>query len=487
MYVIGLDVGTTCTKALLADDQGNVVSAGSSGYPLLSSGSRIEQKAEDWIDASVRAIRQAVQNVDKSRIKGLSLSTQGASTVAVDEQGRFIGNAITWMDTRSEKEACELEQELGGEYVYRVTGWKINPALDAAKLRHMKRDPFYSKASMYLSTLEVLNLFLTGHAVIDPTNAAIRQLFNVEKNCWDKELLRFAEVTERELPPVLPTGAEIGTLCREAAEKTGLPEGIPVFNGAHDQYCAAIGSGAVEDGDMLLSAGTTWVLMGIGRKPLFTKSYIAPGKHPVKGLYGAIASLVCSGASLQWFKNEFLPEDFQTMNMEAAKRRERTEELFFYPYLAGANYPIWNLRAKGAFTGLTLEHDRFDLARAVMEGVAFGARRGVMDFEANGCEIRKITMMGGASKSALWCQMLASITHRPVYKLNQADICALGAAMIAACGLGIYRDYTEAAAAMVRTAHIYEPVKEEEVYYNQKFQKYDEMWKNLQRYYKQAD
>ena len=190
------------------------------------------------------------------------------------------------------------------------------------------------------------------------------------------------------------------------------------------------------------------VLMGIGRKPLFTKSYIAPGKHPVKGLYGAIASLVCSGTSLQWFKNEFLPEDFQTMNMEAAKRRERTEELFFYPYLAGANYPIWNLRAKGAFTGLTLEHDRFDLARAVMEGVAFGARRGVMDFEANGCEIRKITMMGGASKSALWCQMLASITHRPVYKLNQADICALGAAMIAACGLGIYRDYTEAAAAM---------------------------------------
>lgn len=483
-YVIGLDIGTTCTKALVADDQGNVCGIGSSGYSLISKGNRIEQKASDWIEASVKAVREAVKQIDAAQIKGISLSTQGSSTAAVDREGMPVGNAVTWMDTRAEKEAAELEEKLGGDYIYHTTGWKINPALDAAKLCHMKKDPQYAGAAKYLSTLEIMNGFLTGNAVIDPTNAAIRQLFDVERNCWDEKILEAVGIKEEELPCVLPAGAVVGGLEKKAAECMGLPEGIPVFNGAHDQYCASIGAGAVSDGDMLLSAGTTWVLMGIGKKPLFTESCIAPGKHPVEGLYGAIASLVCSGASLQWFKNEFLPEDFAEMNEKAALRRERTKELFFYPYLAGANYPLWNLNAKGVFAGLTLEHDRFDLARSIMEGVAFGVRRATEDFMANGSEIRQILMMGGASKSPLWCQMIASITRVPIHRLNQADICALGAAMIAACGLGLYRDYAEAARMMVHTEHIYEPDPEETAFYDAKYGEYEKLWGCMQQYYK---
>ena len=127
------------------------------------------------------------------------------------------------------------------------------------------------------------------------------------------------------------------------------------------------------------------------------------------------------------------------------------------------------------------------MARAIMEGVAFGVRRAVGDFESNGCEVQKITMMGGASKSSFWCQILASITHKPIYRLNQADICALGAAMIAACGLGIYKNYTEAAEAMVHTQQIYEADVEETAYYDWKFQKYNDMWDNIMKYYKNND
>lgn len=492
MYVIGLDIGTTCTKALLADEKGKVLAVGNSGYPLISSDCRIEQSAQAWIDASVLAIREAIKGIDAGEVRGIALSTQGSSMVPVNEKGEFLGNAITWMDTRSAAEAEEIEACLGSEYIYRTTGWKINPALDAAKIRHLRKAEEENRAeyvlpdshaAMYLSTLEVVNRFLTGNPVIDPTNAAIRQLYNVEQGCWDKKLMETAYITEEKLPKVLPTGAYVGGLRREAAEQMGLLEGIAVFNGAHDQYCASIGGGAVQEGDMLLSAGTTWVLMGIGKKPLFTESYIAPGKHPVKGLYGAMASLVCSGASLQWYKNQFLPEDFDTMNREAAERRERTKDLFFYPYLAGANYPIWNLEAKGTFTGITLEHDRFDFARAIMEGVAFGVRRGLDDFKANGCNIQQITMMGGASKSDLWCRMIADITHMSVLKLNQADVCAAGAAMIAACGLGIYNDYKQAADAMVHTERIYEPLKEEMDFYDQKYEKYVYFWDCMKKYY----
>lgn len=483
MYVIGLDVGTTCTKALLTDDKGNVFAVGSSGYPLISSGCRIEQDPKEWIKATILAVKEAVLNVDTKTIKGISLSTQGGSTVAVDEKGEFIGNAVTWMDGRAISEAEEIERELGGEYIYRTSGWKINPSLDAAKLRCLKKLPFYKRAKKWFSTLEVMNEFLTGNPVIDPTNAASRQLYNLEENDWDEKLLLVAHTAKEELPEILPTGAIIGVLCREAAEQMGLPTGIPVFNGAHDQYCASIGAGAVCAGDMLLSAGTTWVLMGINTTPLFTQSCIAPGRHPVEGLYGAIASLICSGASLQWFKNEFLLEDFQKINEEAAKRRDKIKDVLFYPYLAGAAYPIWNAKARGAFIGLTLAHDRYDFARAIMEGVAFGVKRGVRDFAENGCDIKQIIMMGGASKSELWCQMIASVTQVPIIKLEQPDGCAMGAAIIAACGLGMHGDYKEAAEKMTGKMCVYEPIGEEVLFYEEKFQQFDKMWKIIEGYY----
>ena len=212
MYVIGLDIGTTCTKALLADENGRVAAVGSSGYPLISEGSHIEQRAEDWIDASVAAVREAARGIHAREVAGISLSTQGGSTVAVDRDGNFIGNAVTWMDSRARKEAAEIEEELGESYIYHTSGWKINPALDAAKLRCLKKEERYKKADKWLSTLEVMNHFLTGEAVIDPTNAAMRQLYDIERNCWDEKLTQAAGVGMEELPEFRPTGAFVGKL-----------------------------------------------------------------------------------------------------------------------------------------------------------------------------------------------------------------------------------------------------------------------------------
>ena len=482
-FVIGIDVGTTCTKALVVDEQGTVIRQGSKGYDLISSGSCIEQRAQDWNAAVAAAVRQAVAGIDPNLVAAISFSTQGGSTVALDQNGQFLGNAWTWMDSRSAEEADAVEQEVGGDYIYRTTGWRINPALDAAKIRRMRSMPEYAGAVRYMTTLEVVNEFLTGHPVIDPTNAAMRQLYSVAANDWDPVMLKAAGITREALPQVTPTGALVGALLPEAAEAMGLIPGIPVYNGAHDQYCASIGAGAVHDGDMLLSAGTTWVLMGVGKKPMFTSTFVAPGKHPVEGLYGAIASLVCSGASLQWFKNNFLPEEFDEMNRVVAQRQDKAKDLFFYPYMAGANYPLWVPNARGAFQGITLEHDRFDFARAIMEGVAFGVRRAVEDFRRNGCEIQAITMMGGAAKSPVWMQMISSVTGVSILRLNQADVCALGAAAIAACGAGIYASYADAARAMVHTETVYEPIPREVAAYGQKFRNFVRMWEHIQTYY----
>ncbi len=483
-YVIGIDIGTTCTKVVCIDNNGKIVGQGSKGYSLLSLGNRVEQKAEDWICATAEGIRQAVQYIDTSCIKGISCSTQGGSTVAVRNDHSFIGNAWTWMDRRSTKQADDALKVLGNDYIYRVTGSQMSPALDAAKIKNMKSCQEYADASYFWTTLEVINYWLTGVAVIDPSNAAMRQLLNIDTLYWDERILRFSNINEKELPKLYAAGTMIGYVSEAAAVETGIPAGIPVYNGAHDQYCASIGAGAIHNGDMLLSAGTTWVLMGITEKPMYTSSYICPGRHPIDGLYGVIASLVGSGASMEWFYKNFMSVDWEQINETVPLRNTSTRNLFFFPYVNGAPYPIHNSSATGIFAGIELRHDQFDFARAIMEGVAFGVKRAVDDFKQNGSTIDCIIMMGGASKSSAWMQMIASVTGISIKRLNCSDVCAVGAAMIAACGAGFYKNYNQAAEAMVKIEKIYKPIATECNYYNEKFKKFTDLWTALSGYYK---
>lgn len=482
-YILGIDIGTTCAKAVVIDELGNIVSEGNKGYRLISQGSQVEQNATDWITGTITAISQALENIDKDEVVAISTSTQGGSTVAVDKDGNFIGNAWTWMDKRSIKEREKLVEEIGEEYVYKTCGWRLSAALDLCKIREMKKTPEFSGASKFYTTLEVVNEFLTGNAVIDPTNSSIRELYSVNNGDWDEKLLNAAGVTREELPKILPTGAKVGAITAQAAKLTGLKEGTPVYNGAHDQYAGSIGAGIVNEGDLLLSAGTTWAIMCISPKPMFTDTYIAPGKHP-NGLYGNICSLVYSGASLQWFNNNFVNRDFKQIDSIVAQRKEKTKDLFFYNYFAGANFPIQQPNARGSFIGITLEHDRYDFARAIMEGVAFGVRRALDEFARHGVEIKSITMMGGGSKSRVWVEILSSIVNIPITLLTQAEVGCIGAGIIAGCGAGIFKDYKDATDKIVKVKEIVQPNPEDVPYYAEKFEKFKDLWSYVSQYYK---
>ncbi len=483
MKFIGLDIGTTGAKALLVDEKGTVLGKGYAGYRLISKGCCIEQRPDDWTECGAAAIRQAIEGHDASSIIAISLSTQGASTVAIDAHNRPIGNALTWMDARSKAEASKLADCLGNDYVYRNTGWRMSPSLDAAKIMYMKHTDAYKDAVRFVSTIEYMNLFLTGNPVCDPSNASIRQLYCVSDQDYDNKILDAVGITRSELPEVIPTGALTGYISQSAANSTGLRMGTSVYNGAHDQYCASIGAGAIGKGDMLLSAGTTWVVMGIDDKPLFTDTYIAPGVHPVSGLYGAIASLVGSGASLHWFKNEFLTEDFKEVDQQAALRAAKVQDLFFYPYLSGAGYPIWNLNARGSFLGIGFEHDRFDFARVIMESAAFEVRRTLDDFSANGCQIQTLRIMGGAAKSSLWCSLICAATKLNVEISNESDACALGAAMIAAKGIGVYRNFNDAVKAMASKTRLEYPDPSLACNLDEKYARRLRMWNGIKTYY----
>ncbi len=473
MLVIGIDVGTTGTKSVLANSEGAVLAGAYREYELKSTdGGFVTQNAEDWWCAVVETVREIGEKHDLSDVSAIGISTQGASMLAVDEKGTPLCDVMTWMDSRASSEVEYLDKKIGAERIYEKCGWQLSPAGDAAKILWLKNNSpdVFNAAKCFPSTLEFINFKLTGNFTADPTNAAIRQLFNIKDGKWDTEILNEIGIGEEKLPKVLPVGAKVGNLTPDAAAALGISEKVTVYNGAHDQYCAALGSGAVNARDMLLATGTAWVVLGVTDALLYTESRISPGIHPA-GKFGAMASLVSAGSALKWYKN-LIGDDFKQMDREAALRAQSAKDLLVYPYVAGAGFPHNAPDAGGAILGFTLKHDRYDLARAFMEGVAFEARCVLEQFEAAGMKISKLMMTGGAARSDVWSEIVACVTGCDIYRTSEPETCCVGAAMTALVGSGAFKDYTECRKVMVKSSLLEVSDKSLTDFYNEKYEKY---------------
>lgn len=483
MFVIGLDIGTTGTKALLVDETGKICGSGYQGYPLMSSGSHVEQDPEDWWRACRAAVRQACADGKAPLVAALSVSAQGASLAALSESLRPVGSAITWLDTRAGEEAAYLGERLGEEYVYETTGWKLSPSLDAAKILYMKRHGLCPHAGMFVSTLEYVNLKLTGRIVTDPTCAGIRQLYDVEKGRWDPAILEAVGCGERELPQVLPTGAFLGTLLPEAASALGLGTNVRVYNGAHDQYCASIGSGAVREGDLLLSTGTAWAAMGISSRPLRSESRIASCTHPVAGLYGNMVSLAGAGVAYQWVRDRFFPGmDLSELDALCAGQAGKAGELVFLPWLSGCLYPYYHSSAKGGFLGAGLSSTSADFALSVMESAAFAVKAAMEDFACHGYSARALRVMGGAAKSPLWMSILGCVLETEIQRLKTADVCPLGAAAVALTAQGCFNSLACAAESLSDCEPL-PPCPGDLGYYRDKYRLYRRVTEHMSSFY----
>lgn len=482
MIVLGIDVGTTGTKTVAVDEKGRCVGRGYLEYELQSrAGGIVEQDALDWERAVIKTVREAVKALDRSEIAAISLSTQGATMTAVDAGYHPLIPAITWMDCRAGKEAEELADAVGDENIYRKCGWGSGASYDIAKIIWIKRNSpeVFDKTACFVSTIEFINHMLTGRGAADPTNAAIRGMYNINTLDWDGDILKAAGIDRSLLPEVLPSGAYVGNLTAGAAETLGLSEDVKVFNGAHDQYCAALGCGAVADGDMLLSTGTTWVVLGVTDKPVYTDSHIAPGIHPCAGHYGAMASLTTAGSALKWYKTLTDAGSYAHIDYMASTRRENAAGLYFMPYIAGEGFPERSDEMGGCAVGMRLNHDKYDLALSLMEGVAFETKNALAEFENAGIDIRRLKMVGGAAKSELWSTLVADITGCEVTRMAENEGCALGAAMIAGVGCKMFESFEDAAGYAVEGEKAASAGEDAKAFYEIKHKKYNEIAKAI--------
>lgn len=499
MYILGVDIGTTGTKAMLVRDDGRIICRAYKGYPLISLKENcVEQNAEDWWSTLVYAVNECTKELDdKHAVKAISVSAQGGSMVPMDENGACLRNAMVWMDTRGSAEVDTLLSIKGEDWFYAKTGWKLAIGLNAVKIAWLKKNErnIFNKTAKYITTLDYINYKLTGKYVIDPTNAAMTQLMDVSGKAWDHELLELLDIHEDQLPEICSSGSVLGHLTQNTAELLGLDKTVVVVNGGHDQYCGAVGAGAIHEGDILLSTGSAWVVLGISQKPLFENhTYVSVGRHIPDGLWGALSSVPTAGVAMEWFKENLAlrtvkdgvlqAEDFVEIDKKAATSMGNAKELFFYPYYSGREFPKWNMNVRASLLGLSLQHNSYDIARATMEGVAFEVNHILESYKGLGCPTNDLRIIGGAARSSLWMKIISNVVGSAIIKFKETDMACIGAAILAGNACGVFDGY-EDGSRKIDAGEVVQPSSgAERDFYLYKYEKYKKGIECLDSFYK---
>lgn len=445
-YLLGIDVGTTGTKTIVFDEEGALLAQAYEGYPLSTPQvGYSEQDPEDLWHAVCSTVRAVCKEPKiAASVVAVSISVQGGTLVPVDKDGTAVCPAIVWNDARCTEQCTAFEHEVGEPSVmYQKTGWKLIPALPALEIRWIKdnRPEVFQRTAKFLTVPDFISLKMTGTAACDLSGAGINQLCDIRRGCYDEQLLRFAGITEDQLPKLVRSGEIIGHLTEKAAAELGLTTSCVLVGGAHDQYAVALGAGAVEAGDILIGSGTCWVITAIGEQADFS-SGLSQSVAAVPGKWGSLWSLSSGGVCLDWLRHNLAFGEggeglsYTVLDHEAHKRRAAEDGLFFFPFSGRAT--LEKGFQKASFVGIDLSHDRFDFARAIMEGVAFQIVWMMEAFRTKPSQ-KGLIFAGGASKSEVWSQILANMAGIPVRIPAVADLACVGAAILAGVGCGIYK------------------------------------------------
>ncbi|HEY3328495.1 MAG TPA: FGGY family carbohydrate kinase [Capsulimonadaceae bacterium] len=454
--LLAFDLGTTGNKAVLIDaETGHVLRSAFAPYEsFYSADGGAEQNPADWWK-SVAKCCSAMRDEDPMALYnvaavGCTGTMNGA--VLIDAHGHVIRKAIIHADTRATDQCDRLVAELGLGRIYYLTQNRLDPHVTIPKLMWLaENDPrSYGKADWVIQCKDYIAGKLTGeYGFTDHSDASLTGGYNVHRRRWAHEIWEAAGIRRNLLPVPRNSTDVIGMVTREAARLTGIPQGVPVVAGGGDGACASAGSGTPTGEVYNYLGGTSW----IGRilaEPIIDmrlSSYCCLDDRVTT--YGTVQA---AGTSIEWVAKLFsdAPPDFIELDRIAAESPVGSKGLEFLPYLQGERAPLWDPYARGVLTGLDLRHKRPDMYRAVLEGVTF-ALKSILDvFEANGDASQHLRVMGGGAQSALWRSLIASVTGRTVRVVaDQASATAIGAAMAAGVGAGVYSSIAAAAGIMI--------------------------------------
>ncbi len=471
-FVVGIDVSTTATKAILVDEAGSVRGTSQAEYrlsqpqPLWS-----EQDPHDWWRAAGIAMGSVLESTgttaDRVEAVGLTGQMHGAVMLGADDQ--VLRPAILWNDQRTARECDLIREAVGPQRLIAITGNDALAGFTAPKLVWVRdHEPeLWSKAAHVLLPKDYVRLRLTGDHAVDKADGAGTLLFDLAARTWSDEVLSALEIPSAWLPTAYEGPEVTGRVSREGAEATGLRAGIPVVAGGGDQAANAVGVGAAAAGSMALSLGTSGVTFASLDTPLHDeRGTVHAFCHAVPGRWHLMSVMLSAAGSLRWFRDALAPGiGYDELLAGADEAPAGCDGLWFLPYLSGERSPHPDPLARGAFVGLTLGHDRRHLVRAVLEGVAYGLRDGLDLMLAAGIPApRQVRVSGGGTVSPLWRQILADVLGTELATVNTSEGAAYGAAVLAAVGAGWYATVDAACAAFIHATPVAHPGPEAEGY-----------------------
>lgn len=460
--LLGVDVGTTQTKAGAFDLEGKLVASGRAGYPISfdPDTNAAEQNPADWWTATIRSICQVVAEVDPARIIAVSIGGQGPTLVALDGDLEPVTPAMTWMDLRATLESQKLAE----------AGHRMPPHFIMPKTMWLKenRPEVFDATKWFCQAWDFVAARLLGDLVVS-TSPGIAP--------WTPELITAADLESAKFPTPMQMGEQIGQVSTEAAQATGLPEGIAVIGGISDFFEGLIGSGALRKGLACDNGGTSGAFSLCWDKRLESQSLLCVPSF-LDGKWHIGGAVSTSGKALDWWNEEILelgPDNYSEMNA-AAEVPPGSERLIFLPYLAGERAPIWDPKARGMFFGLSLDHTRAHLTRSILEAVAFTLCHLIELIEASGGQVLEIRSIGGQSKSELWCRIKADVTGCRIVVPEITDAPMLGAATIAGVGAGVFHDFPDGSKRMARAHTVFEPNEDSHERYEALFDIYRDLY-----------
>ncbi|MBI4556074.1 MAG: xylulokinase [Candidatus Hydrogenedentes bacterium] len=472
--VVGVDVGTSGTKALAIDERGKVVASATVEYPLLSpKPSWAEQTPSDWKRATLEALSRLAHSpgVKAADIKGLGLTGQMHGSVFLDKDHNVLRNAILWCDQRTAKQCDDITSKVGAQ---RLIEMVCNPALTgftAPKILWLRENEpkVYERVRRVLLPKDYIRYELTGEFATDVADASGTLLFDVKNRAWHKELMSLLDVPLDFMPRAYEGPEVTGQLSSEAAQATGIPKSIPVIAGGGDQAAGGVGCGIVKSGVISATVGTSGVVFAFAdRVSLDPEGRVHTFCHSVPGKWHVMGVVLSAGGSLRWFRDtlcqaektvaaETGADPYEYITAAAGQVAPSAEGLIFLPYLTGERTPHKDPFAKGAFVGLSLRHTRAHMARAVLEGVAFAMRDSLEIMRGMGVSIEQVRASGGGARSTLWRQIQADVNKAPLVMINVDEGPAYGAALLATVATGMYGSVEEACAATIRVVDSCEP------------------------------
>jgi xylulokinase len=493
-YMMGIDVGTTGTRAVIVRPDGHVMGATTADHqPMrMPKPGWAEQDPEDWWQAAILAVRGALEQaqLQGDDIAAVGLSGQMHGVVCLDKANAVLRPALLWCDQRSQAQCDWITARVGADKLIKLVS---NPALtgfSAPKLLWVRdNEPAnYERTARFLLPKDYIRFRLTGEFATEVSDASGTLLFDVTHRRWSKQLLEVLDIDPQMLPRAFESPERTGQVTTETALLTGLKAGTPVVGGGGDQAASAVGNGIVLPGLTSATMGTSGVIFAYTDAPkLDPQGRIHTFCHAVPGKWHVMGVTQGAGLSLRWFREQFGASEawyaratgqdvYDLIIREAEKIPPASNGLLFLPYLMGERTPHLDAQARGMWFGLTAAHSRGHLIRAILEGVAFSLRDSLEIFRELEIPVEQIRASGGGSRSPFWRQIQADIYGKEVVTLRESEGSAFGAALLAGVGSGIYSSVGESAREALQFQECLAPMQEKVGLYNRQYEVYRQLY-----------